>query len=82
MKHRWNIPFYYEGKRYMPVNGIIDIPVYKENMNPLEDKPEEKKSEKDLLIKEAESLGMAVSKLKRNSTEKIKEAIAKYKEDL
>ncbi len=37
-------------------------------------------SEKELLIKEAKSLGMAVSKLKRNSPEKIKEAIEKYKE--
>ncbi len=41
---------------------------------------DESLNDKDLLIKEAESLGMAVSKLKRNSPEKIKQAIEKFKE--
>jgi len=70
-----------KGNSYKPSRGILTVPFEIKSFSHLLIEEEKKElTEKELLIEEAESLGMAVSKLKRNSVEKIKEAIKNYKE--
>ena len=62
MKHNFNQDYVYEGKIYKCVNGVIDIPVEIQNLNPI--KPEVKSDKPDW--KElAKSAGLEGDNLKK-----------------
>jgi hypothetical protein len=77
MKHKWNTDYIYKGKLYKSINGVIDIPVEIQSLNPFtEAKTILEPDEKTELIKMAVELGLgAESTLKRNSIETLKKKI-------
>lgn len=82
MKHSFNQDYIHEGKIYKSINGIIDIPVRIEKLNPLEDIVKELGNKAEVLDDKAELIKMAVelgcgaeSSLKRNSIETLKKKI-------
>lgn len=78
MKHKWNMDYIHEGTLYKTINGVVDLPVEIQKLNPIKEEPEDKifNSEKDELVDKAHGLGLgSPSTLKRLSIETLKERI-------
>jgi hypothetical protein len=78
MKHRWKTDYIYQGKTYKSINGVIDIPVEIQALNPYKEVKEQKtaSNEKLDLVKKAHELGLgSPSQLERNSIETLKKKI-------
>lgn len=72
VKHKIDKIVIFEGKTYIPQNGIVELPKKDGRYNPVE----EENNEKDELVKKAVELGCgAESSLKRNSVETLKKKI-------
>lgn len=76
-KHKCNQNVILDGKTYKPVQGIVELPIKMDKLNPVKEvKEEPKENEKDLLVKKAHELGLgSPSTLKRLSEETLKERI-------
>jgi hypothetical protein len=80
MKHNWKMDYIYEGVTYKCINGVVDLPVEIQKLNPIKEESEKDEkifnSEKDELVSMAVELGLgAESTLKRNSIETLKKKI-------
>jgi hypothetical protein len=77
MKHNWKMDYIYEGVTYKCINGVVDLPVEIQKLNPIKEvKATPEPDEKAELVKMAVELGIdSKSKLERNSIETLKKKI-------
>lgn len=78
-KHVFNGNMIIDGKTYCPTNGILELPVRVDKLNPIEEENDDVVivfDEKEELINKAYDLGIgAKSTLKRNSIDTLKKKI-------